>query len=297
MRAVLPNVNPPSSTIPIQYESSTRSINNAGNRYAQVNWNANNMFDKQGTILTNNAVYINSVFGRYGVYLVKKTVVEATFTNLEQFAVEIIYTPTLIQPLVSSSFDDAINASYAPENKRIVLAEQYGKNQHTIKKTVNWGLLYGNEPAYVSSELFSGNAFSGPTNTNYHNFTILAPRNLTLGVDVVFKERDIVLFYLNIPSTAISRINPRTGLMSSPHHYLEITKRHMSKSNLITLSHQQNISTTGTVEQLSDSDDEEEPLADLVEERTALSNALQVLTLKLKVHDEKLNQATRLIKV
>jgi hypothetical protein len=222
--------NPAEMVIPIPFESSSRNFNNAGFAFAQTNFNANNMYDKQGTILTNNAVRINSYFDRYGVYLVTATKIVAKFTNLEQFGVEIIYTPTLIQPLASATYDDAIAASWGPSNKRIVVAEQYGKLQHEITKKMNWGTFYGNRDAYVGSELFSGNAFSGPTNTVFHNFTILAPRNLTVGVDFVFVEISYVRFYLNVPATATSfRINPKTGRPEIPSHYLDIVRKHLSK--------------------------------------------------------------------
>jgi hypothetical protein len=246
---VLRLANPVGQKVEIPYRSNTVLLNNLGSRVAQLNFNANNLADKTGTILTNFVLWIQSYFARYGVYLVTSTSVEATFTNLEQFGVEIYYTPTLINPLSSLSYDAAINACMSPGYKSIVLPEQYGKGQHTITKTIYWPKYYANEDAYLGSELFSGNANSAPVNINYHNITILAPTNLTAGVNMVFKEIDHVCFYLNVPATATSfETQPHFNQVALRHFQSrdeDVRPKPIEKSCLFQLSKEQLIDMVG----------------------------------------------------
>jgi hypothetical protein len=177
------------------YNDTTLLRNNVGGTVCSWRYRMNSAYDPDPALGTGAITGFNEYAAMYDRYRVTKCSIDIEIANLESFAMEIIFAPTLLD--VGANYSGVGSMPEYPYGKKKVLSLAGGKDNGTLRFTSTVARIEGSKSAYTDL-LFSAVVNTNPTNTRWFNVGYITGGNVLvkgvfavvrLAYEVQFTER------------------------------------------------------------------------------------------------------------
>jgi hypothetical protein len=209
------------------YNDTTLLRNNVGGTVCSWRYRMNSAYDPDPALGTGAITGFNEYAALYDRYRVTKCSIDIEIANLESFAIEIIFAPTLLD--VGTNYTGVSSMPEYPYGKKKILSIAGGKDSGRMKFTSTIARIEGSKSAYTDL-LFSAVVNTNPTNTRWYNVGYITGGNvLVKGVFAVVRLAYEVQFTERLNINASPR--PFAPIASLPEKYFmnRLNQVHVSK--------------------------------------------------------------------